>query len=520
MSDERTRYDQVLYPGKSYFHSHPDRLEVQARLFGLEAAPVEPCRVLELGCGDGSNLIPMAARLPGSTFLGIDLAREPVAAGLARASEAKLANLRLEAMNIVDFPEDSGLFDYIISHGVLSWVPDPVREVMLRICSRHLAPRGVAYISYNVYPGWHLHRIARDVMRIHGETFTDPMEQVAQGKALVRFIAQNLEHSQSAYAAALREEARLLESHEERYLYHDFLSPENRPVLFRDFVARAAAHGLQYLGDASLGEMLSANLPSAAAETIAKVAPDVVAMEQYMDLVRGTGFRRSLLCRDRIPLKRSLSGEDLRGLRAGCLVEITAGGDDQAEGAPVVFSGPEASRVHVTSRLGKAALRHLISRAPREIEFESLCAAARDLAHDAPEPSQDVSTLGNVILHAYGAGLVDLVARDRGIVSTISPRPEVDRLIRLDAARGKEITTNRRHEAMLLTPFDREMAPLLDGTRDAEGVLQALERAVSEGRITVTVDGGGPSPGQIATALDECIRMRLEAFRRAACLAG
>ena len=72
-----TPYDEVRYPSYTHTPSHPDRLATQAILFGLTPAPVAACRVLELGCGDGSNLVPMAYGLPGSHFTGIDLANKP-----------------------------------------------------------------------------------------------------------------------------------------------------------------------------------------------------------------------------------------------------------------------------------------------------------------------------------------------------------------------------------------------------------------------------------------------------------
>ena len=43
------------------------------KLFGLNTAAPTQCRVLELGCAAGLNLIAMAALLPESTFVGIDL---------------------------------------------------------------------------------------------------------------------------------------------------------------------------------------------------------------------------------------------------------------------------------------------------------------------------------------------------------------------------------------------------------------------------------------------------------------
>ena len=82
-----TSYDRVPYPGHPFAQTHPDRLATVATLFGLRPAHPDACRVLELGCGDGGNLVPMAYGLPGATFTGIDLA----AGAIAHANELKTA---------------------------------------------------------------------------------------------------------------------------------------------------------------------------------------------------------------------------------------------------------------------------------------------------------------------------------------------------------------------------------------------------------------------------------------------
>ena len=114
---EETYYDVVAYPPGSYRQSHPDRLATLATLLGMDVAPVGACRVLEVGCGDGSNLIPMAVGLPGSEFFGVDLAAAPIARGNAVIAAAGLGNVRLEALDLMAFPEDAGTFEYIVAHG-------------------------------------------------------------------------------------------------------------------------------------------------------------------------------------------------------------------------------------------------------------------------------------------------------------------------------------------------------------------------------------------------------------------
>ena len=80
-------------------------------------------------------------------------------------------------------------FDYIIAHGVYSWVPDPVRDRILAICSESLSPNGVAYVSYNTYPGGHIRDMVREMMLFHVRACFRRQQKIAQGRALLKFLA-------------------------------------------------------------------------------------------------------------------------------------------------------------------------------------------------------------------------------------------------------------------------------------------------------------------------------------------
>ncbi len=188
-----TDYDELPYPGGSYTQTHPDRLATLAILFGMTPAPVERCRVLELGCGDGGNLIPMAFALPKSSFFGVDLAGTAISRGLELIGQLGLANIRLHQVNLIDMGDmsaDSARYDYIIAHGLYSWVPPDVRERILEICKSQLAPNGVAFVSYNAYPGGHLHDTVREMMRFHTRHVTDAREKVRQARELLEFLVE------------------------------------------------------------------------------------------------------------------------------------------------------------------------------------------------------------------------------------------------------------------------------------------------------------------------------------------
>jgi cyclopropane fatty-acyl-phospholipid synthase-like methyltransferase len=156
--NERTAdnsYDEFPYPGGTFRPTHPTHLAMIMRMFGLTPVSPKNCRVLELGCSIGSNLIPMAQDLPDSEFVGIDLSARQVEEGQGTISELGLENIELRQLSIMDVDESLGKFDYILCHGVYSWVPHEVQQRILEIGKQHLTDSGIQYVSYNTYPGWH-----------------------------------------------------------------------------------------------------------------------------------------------------------------------------------------------------------------------------------------------------------------------------------------------------------------------------------------------------------------------------
>jgi cyclopropane fatty-acyl-phospholipid synthase-like methyltransferase len=182
-------YDRVRYAGHVLAQAHPNRLATIAMLLGMKPADVARCRVLEVGCGDGMNLIAVALGLPGASCVGIDLAASAIDEGRQVIQELDLKNIALHQRNMMEVDRGMGEFDFIIAHGVYSWVPSDVRDKLLGICKENLAENGVAYVSYNTYPGGHLREMAREMMRYHVSEFREPEQSVAQARALIGFLA-------------------------------------------------------------------------------------------------------------------------------------------------------------------------------------------------------------------------------------------------------------------------------------------------------------------------------------------
>src|SRR5450755_1999859 len=220
-------YEELPYPSSSFAQTHPDRLATLGRLFGLAPAPVDRCRILEMGCSAGGNLIPLAATLPHSEFVGIDFSATTVGKGVADIAALRLTNIRLLPMDIRAFDSAFGTFDYIIAHGVYSWVPKDVQESVLAICARQLAPNGIAYVSYNTLPGWHARGAVRDAMLYHTRQFSDAKTRVLQARAMLDFLAESLKATASTWGAMLLEEAQRVRQMPDGYIYHEHLETVN-----------------------------------------------------------------------------------------------------------------------------------------------------------------------------------------------------------------------------------------------------------------------------------------------------
>src|SRR5262245_5129037 len=193
-------YDEIPYEGNPLAQTHPDHLAALARLFGVSTPQVETCRVLELGCARGDNLIPMAVSLPDAQFVGIDLSRRQIEDGRGTIAALGLGNIELRQQGIQDLGPDLGPFDYILAHGGYSWIPAEVQDNLLRRCAEALTPNGLAYISYNTYPGWHMRTMIRDMMLYHTRAIAESQDRVQASRSLMQTLTRLLAESEDLYS--------------------------------------------------------------------------------------------------------------------------------------------------------------------------------------------------------------------------------------------------------------------------------------------------------------------------------
>lgn len=299
---QQTIYSELGYKSMPFPYTTPATLEAYAALVGISAPNPKTARVLELGATYGGNIISQALFNPDATFVGIELSQEQVEKGNEVIANAGLTNVSLVQSDIASIGSEIGTFDYIIAHGVYSWVDDGVKDALLRLIDEHLAEDGIAYISYNTYPGWHTMDEVRQLMMFSNRDKAqfNHKEKVLHGKTIGSIVGSqilkydNLKERNSKFLGALRS----VMQKDEYYVGHDHLEPNNDPVYFYQFNDHLGAHNLAYLCDADLTLSMVRSFDADIADTLDKLAlNDHVAQEQYLDFMLDTTFRKSIICK-------------------------------------------------------------------------------------------------------------------------------------------------------------------------------------------------------------------------------
>ena len=350
-------YDELPYSDCPITVSRPDNLYIIGRLFHLSPALPESCKVLELGCAGGGNLIPLAYHWPRSEFVGIELSQKQAEQANRIIKELKLSNIRVLHRDLLSLDQGFDRFDYIIAHGGYSWVPAHVQQHLLALCNALLNPNGIVYISYNTLPGWEQRNMLRDMMRYHARTATTTREQLDKCLEMLSMLRQGLPQDGSLSERWLRLQAEELLDKPPNYVYHDYLEKHNTPVYFHQFAEQAQLKQLQYFAEASLYTMLSSTLTPEAEATLDQFE-DPIEYEQYMDFFYLKHFRQSLLCHEQWHPQRQIQVDILK--EAFFYSDLYSQEEiDLFSQQPQTFFSPSGDSFAVSHPLTKAALAEL-----------------------------------------------------------------------------------------------------------------------------------------------------------------
>lgn len=501
MDSAKAAYESVPYASHAFAQTHPRRLATIGRLFGLPAAPFAGCRVLELGCAAGGNLLPMAIENPDGQFVGVDLSGRSLAQARVAVSEFGLTNVEFFESDIVNWDYSGPPFDYVIAHGLFSWIPAAAQRELFAICQRHLGAHGIAYVSFNTLPGWSLRGAVRDYLRFS----TASLEIDGDGLAVARAAREQLTLLTQATAAQrapqvafLRSEAERLAGLSDDYLLHEFLANDNRPRYLHEFLDEARQHGLKFLGEAEYSWMTGADLPAESLAALRARSRDAEQFEQFLDFARWQMFRQTLLCRDSAPLQRDPPADVFFPMWYAADMQAESPRQPLSNGESLAFQRPQ-SRLTTAVPIAKAALMTLAGTWPRWWPFERLLRASlQRLGITAPADMPPAALplareLAETLRRAWGIALVEASVEPPPVAAEVSDCPRASAWARREAL-NSGLVPNQFHAVRGLNGFQRLLLAQLDGQRDHEDLLRWLESVErqSRGQLSLTDSRGYP----------------------------
>ena len=490
-----TSYDEVPYESYPYGQTTPQNLRTIGLLFGMNPPKIANARILELGCAAGGNIIPIAVQYPKAEVVGIDLSKVQIDLGKVHIRDLRLDNIKLHQCSIMDIDKSFGKFDYIVAHGVLSWVPGEVQDKIFDICSESLSENGIAYISYNTLPGWNTVKTIRDMMRYHSSFFTTARDVINQSRLVVEFIKDGLEGSKSPHAEILRQEAKLIMNQADNYIFHDHLEETNKQYYFHEFMKEAAKRKLQYLSDTNISSMYIGNMPSKVIDKLGSIG-DIVRLEQYMDFITNRRFRTSTLCHSNVLIRRNLKPEDIEkfyltfNLKAEKpLSEVNL--DNSMDSATFFVNGNKDQSISTSSPAMKAVCYTFAESYNYPLKIDEIVKRSVKKVKNLKGAEIKTELLNNA-MRLVLSGHIHLHSEVPKYPNKLTEKPKLWKLAAYQARNTPALwLTNQRHERIGINLFEKYAFRYTDGSHTKEEILDKVMKHIKNKELVVNTKDGG-----------------------------
>ncbi len=295
---------QITYPEHVHREVMPLCLVSAMTAVGQQAPDLSrPYVYVDLGCGTGLSTMVAASCNPMGHFIGVDFNAEQIAQAKNVAQALGLRNIEFRHSDFMHMAKDASAAlpecDFMVLHGVYSWVAEPVQKAIRQLVERYLCPGGLFYLSYISQPGAASFSSAQRFFRMAAQQ-EHPAPITEQVHAGIRHLSE-LARGGAGYfvehASALREVEQLAHM-SSAYLAHEFLNEHWQALHSSDVIGQMNSIGCDYVGSANLLENVDAfSLPAKLAESFTRwqqAGWPIESLETARDLARNQNQRRDI----------------------------------------------------------------------------------------------------------------------------------------------------------------------------------------------------------------------------------
>lgn len=428
---------------------------------------VNKFHVTELGCGDGTNLTILAFYHPYATFVGVDNSDAELELAYNGVKFLQLQNIQFICKDVCDLePASMKESDYIIAHGLYSWVPDDVRHAILSFCAHNLQDEGLAYISYNAQPGWSTRNLIRETLLRSQLVQTAPLEEKGQMAIdVVRQLLEDLPARDYVSAVLLADELERVINAKPWYVFHEYLTEVNDGFWLTDFVKKARFHGLEYVTDAQFCRP-EGQVPATLKESLSNRNFDPVEQEETADLLCNRYFRASILCRADAPQNKTSRRKLMEEVYIATSLQAQSDPLDLTDGVTERFSSLAGHEITLDRAITKAAILVLSTQWPRGIQLADLYQQATKLltSHSCKVPVDARSLLTDEVATLFEAGQINLRVEEPVYDTHIPEYPKIHALARFEIEHREALSTPF-HLPLPLDPKAMAVVRAMDGSR-------------------------------------------------------
>ncbi|MDF1739377.1 MAG: methyltransferase regulatory domain-containing protein [Verrucomicrobiales bacterium] len=465
--------------------AHPSSLLATAHLFGLGTPSQSELKILEFDCGDGGNLISIAATLPDSDCLGIAESADAIEHGSRLAKEAGLKNVKLTTGNISSIPRD-GVYDIILLKNIYSRTSPGKRAALLTRASSHLGENGIILVDQICLPGWSFKEPIRKQIQYHLRNEEDSLQRVIKGRQFLLALAASVPDHLGLYQTLVRSEKDISSQIPDLNFSVEYLSDSIQPSHFHEFAEVLDEAGLHYVAEAELETMMINRFPAA----IAAILPEnssLVESEQYIDFITNRSRRFSIVCPKTEPVERQLEPERIKSLYFSMYSAPVDAAAVMAE-SETSLTGPTGSIVTLTTKSSKAALLVLSENAPARMSFEEITTKVSDRTGDLTEA--DIKSIAEALSAGAVSGMVKINCNEGAWSRLTSDSPTASSLVRAQAAAAMPYVSSLQHRTIEIDQVAGRLLQLLDGKNGKEKLISTLVEMISIGELSAETPEG------------------------------
>ncbi|MDF1753981.1 MAG: methyltransferase regulatory domain-containing protein [Verrucomicrobiales bacterium] len=459
---------------------HPSVVAATARLFSISAPDVEQARVLEIDCGDGGNIISIAASLPSSSCTGVALSSEALDRGRNLISESGLKNVVLHDQTPAD-----GVFDYIFLRNTYSRQQPDIRSEWLSSYAGKLAENGVIVVEHMCYPGWHFLDPIREQIQYHTRNIDDAFEKMIAGRQYLSALSSSIPPRMAQFKKMVRSAWERSTGVPDVNFGVEYLDTQTRPSYFHQFAETLQGGGYQYLCELAPGSMLINQFPGAISAVLPEEA-GVIETEQYLDFVTNRTKRVSILCRAELEIERQIDASVCDGLYFSA-AGLPENPEQIFQEEETRLTSPYGGTVTVSVPAAKAALLELCSRFPRRMQIGEVIDIVRDIHKDFTEA--DKVAIYETFAACAVCEIVQINSDPGQGCATLSEKPVASSLIRAQARiRSIPHVSSLQHRSVPVDQMDCLLLEMLDGNNDKAALIAKFRELVEKQSITLKRD--------------------------------